>query len=162
MGRAREQWLFIRQYQDPKTVLDVGCGHGGFLLASGLKQGVGYDWDSEAVSHGTRQELTLRWGDAAQDQGCYELVSLSHVLEHLLNPVGMLHALKSRIAQTGYLFVEVPHFDLDKWNWIYQLEMPHAWYFSESSLRALVESCGFRVVAGETPYHQRVLCARKA
>jgi len=48
---------------------------------------------------------------------------------------------------------------MGKWNWIYQFEMPHAWYFSAQSLRTLVQSCGFRILAGEIPYHQRVICA---
>jgi len=62
-----------------------------------------------------------------------------------LKPAEMLQALKRRIDEGGRLFVEVPHFDMGKWNWIYQFEMPHAWYFSG-------QSCvhWFRVVASES------------
>lgn len=104
-------------------VLEVGSGHGLllYLALSGLKLAEAHGWDLSEVSLAqTRAALELlgaegRTAFAIQDMHqvqpdgeTFDLVILSHILEHLDDPVGALDRMRGAVAKRGVLFVNVP------------------------------------------------------
>lgn len=104
-------------------VLEVGSGHGLLLYLAlrdlGMSEAVA--WDLSPVSlEQTRQALALlgaadRAEFVVQDMHAvepggepFDLVILSHLLEHLDDPVDALKRLKPVIAKNGHLFVNIP------------------------------------------------------
>jgi SAM-dependent methyltransferase len=91
----------------------------------------------------------------------FDLVTLTHVLEHLLNPISVLERLRHALAD-GVLLVEVPNADdrlLKAWGGRYRPLCPgdHVSFFSESSLTTLLSAAGFDVVEMRSPTHARDL-----
>lgn len=94
-----------------KRILDFGCGAAGFLQKAQLTAG-------EAVGVEPEKRVRDYWGerikiheslDAAGDG--YDLITAFHVVEHLVDPRGVLQALAARLAKGGRLVVEVPSSD---------------------------------------------------
>jgi hypothetical protein len=85
------------------------------------------------------------------------VVTFSHSLEHLLDPVGALHSaarLLRASTRDGYVHVAVPHWRAAKRllagqgiAWIFP---EHISYFTQSSLRAAFAAAGFEVVEMRT------------
>ncbi len=87
---------------------------------------------------------------AAEGSGIrYDLIILSHVLEHVRDPHRVLTLLGSRLRAGGLLFVEVPHVPLETLEkypdhpWAPRWDEPHLTFFSRSSLTYLIRVTGF-------------------
>ena len=109
----------IRASSTPGRMLDVGCGEG-FVLATYAARG----WSVEGVDHSLTGVQTMN-PDQAQHvtQGnlfslledrvaagtTYDLVWLGNVLEHVTNPVDLLHALQAIVNPSGLLVATVPN-----------------------------------------------------
>lgn len=135
-------------------LLDYGCGKGAFVSAfSTLRpdwQLVGTDIDEsnrlpvEAIANTTYV--------AAADgtiSGEYDLITLSHVLEHLVDPLGTLQSFINHLQPDGYVFIQVPNlatnpFDLGV--------VDHCHHFTPDTLRWLVQHAGFSVVTCSTDW----------
>ena len=95
------------------SVAEIGCGAGWNLIPYS-KRGcrvVGWDVDDGYLALGRARGLDLRHGllSAACSSGeRFDLVVLSHVLEHLLDPIADLNALKLLLSVNGLLSIEVP------------------------------------------------------
>ena len=104
-------------------VMEVGSGHGLliYLALTELAQETAVAWDLSAVSlEQTRSALELLGAaDRAQyaiqdmhkvEQGgeTFDLIILSHLLEHLEEPVDALQKMRHAMAKGGYLFVNIP------------------------------------------------------
>ena len=116
MGRERD-WLdtFGLKGETPGRLLEVGCGSGS-RLALLRKMGwsaEGQDVDPAAVAHarethgleihlGSMEELSL-------PEGSFDVVALSHVLEHALDPVSLLEACRRVLKPGGRLVVVTPN-----------------------------------------------------
>lgn len=104
-------------------VMEVGSGHGLLIYLAltelGLSEAVA--WDISPVSlEQTREALTMlgaadRARYAIQDMHKveagsekFDLIILSHLLEHLEQPVDALLKMRNAVAKGGYLFVNVP------------------------------------------------------
>jgi 2-polyprenyl-3-methyl-5-hydroxy-6-metoxy-1,4-benzoquinol methylase len=95
-------------------LLDVGCGNGDFLaVARDLGfEATGIDPDPRAVELARSRGLDARCatlpgsGEAA---GRFDHVLLSHVLEHLHDPVAALAEAKSLLASGGRLWISLPN-----------------------------------------------------
>lgn len=149
LARAYNQ---VRMLSDllPKVArhLDVGCSSGALMavmmqrygcLSVGVEPGAAYT--AFARSKGFRVFLDLDELAANEAEG-FDLVSLSHVLEHLVDPVAELVALKERfIARNGHLLVEVPNLFGHR-----SLELAHLTAFTPTSLRDVLEKAGLRTV----------------
>ena len=75
---------------------------------------------------------------------------LSHLLEHIFNPVEILTALKK--FRNSYFFIEVPDFGVshDASVLRYSVNCPdHIHYFNSRSLLELIQKCGLNVIAFE-------------
>ena len=85
----------------------------------------------------------------------YDVVSMTHVVEHLVDPVGTLRRIRDLIASEGLVFVTAPHRPagwrnddaIAKWQaWSYNHVPAHIQHFSSASMRLAAEGTAFTVV----------------
>jgi SAM-dependent methyltransferase len=151
-----------------RTLLDIGCGYCQALLyfkergldVHGLepsKEGADY-----GASHGipvTRAGIENMPRDLGRR---FDVVTLLNVLEHLREPARAVTEIRERyLAPKGVLAIDVPNefndfqttanklHNLGEW-WVHA--PVHLNYFSPSSLRGLLERCGYRVIAAEASF----------
>lgn len=78
--------------------------------------------------------------EGSKDQ--YYFMILSHIIEHLKDPLNFLKDQQSRIVNNGILFIEVPNQD-----YIYKSRNePHLIFFNQDTLIKLVELAGYKVL----------------
>ena len=139
-----------------RRVAEVGCGAGGILLPfreAGMETD-GYDYGEEYLKYGRAKGLSLHHGDFYQlaEDASVDLVILSHVLEHFLDPAVEVRRILRKIRPGGYLLVEVPGlFDIHK-AYVEILDFfqnAHVYNFSQRHLKALFESLGLEIVYGD-------------
>jgi SAM-dependent methyltransferase len=81
-----------------------------------------------------------------QESAPFDVVAMSHVVEHLPDPIGFLSRLrKTVLKKDGYLLVEVPNLYGHE-----SFEVAHNFSFSPHTLRQLLHVAGYRVEALET------------
>src|SRR6185437_4556805 len=135
-----------------KLIVDVGCGKGGFLIrlcAASDAKGIGFDKSFEPRPDEVPGVRFVRdWFDRAYTGDPPDLVTCRHVLEHIVEPVAFLRALKDQpsIRPDTVFYFEVPNAlytlrDLGIWDLIYD----HVSYFTPTSFRKAVELAGFEV-----------------
>jgi 2-polyprenyl-3-methyl-5-hydroxy-6-metoxy-1,4-benzoquinol methylase len=96
-------------------LLDVGCGNGAFLqLARSAGWSVqGTDFDGVAVATARSRGLDVRQGGLevlqAAESGSFDWASLSHVLEHVHDPMAWLKELHRLLRQGGTLWLQTPN-----------------------------------------------------
>lgn len=150
----------VRESGAAGTMLDVGCSGGLFLRLLREKLGsetkiLGVDFSAEAArvaqeTNGVRVIV----GDlptAPIPAGSCGLITMYHVVEHLLDPALYLRTARELLHPNGRLIVQVP--DRDCWeaawlgeNWT-GLDVPrHIHVFRSSDLRRLLRANGFEVV----------------
>jgi SAM-dependent methyltransferase len=151
-GLARE--LIERYGIRNKTVLDIGCGKGDFLklmVALGNNRGIGFDasYRADDAVHDERLTFIQDFYSTAYVHHHADLYTCRHVLEHLPNPSRLLQDVHASLQNNpaGILYIEVPNalWTLEQggiWDVIYE----HCSYFTPSSLRRLMEECGFDVL----------------
>jgi 2-polyprenyl-3-methyl-5-hydroxy-6-metoxy-1,4-benzoquinol methylase len=134
------------------SLLDVGCGNGQFIArmrSFGWKV-YGIDPDPAAVSYGQRQGLDIKSGTISDlpDTDCYDVITLSHVVEHVADPVDLLRECGKRLRPgVGRLIITTPNINslghaLFRKYWR-GLEVPrHFILFSPAGLRDCVERAG--------------------
>lgn len=97
-------------------LLDVGCGTGLYLHAFQRLGWEAYGVEiSAAVAEETRRRLGLKvisgvLEDAKFPDGTFDVVTLIHVLEHLLDPVATLHEVCRILKSGGMALMAVPNF----------------------------------------------------
>jgi 2-polyprenyl-3-methyl-5-hydroxy-6-metoxy-1,4-benzoquinol methylase len=150
------EFRFLPKPPGGQRLLDIGCGNGDFL-ANARDAGwdaVGIDADPEAVAIARQRGLDVRTGSIelfAGETGCFDAITLSHVLEHLHDPGQMIRAVHRLLKPGGVLFVDTPNIQSGgarRWgrNWR-GLESPrHLVIFSMAGLVGMLKSAGFEQV----------------
>lgn len=134
-------------------LLDVGCGNGAFLIAaSRLRwQAVGCDFDAAAVERAQALGFDVRLG-GPQILGAgesFDYVTLSHVIEHVHDPLEFLRSIRRVMKPSAQLFIDTPNADAlgferfgPHWR---GLEAPrHLALFNWESLEFALKEAGFR------------------
>jgi len=83
----------------------------------------------------------------------FELLILTHILEHLFDPLATLRKLKANIIRGGHILVEVPLWERADKQPIGVLAFEHLNYFCEQTLCHMLCSCGFDVIHVSKNYH---------
>ncbi len=132
--------------------LDVGCSNGMFVAAA---RGAGMDAEGielarPAVEEARRAGLPVHPATIEQhDPGYrYDTITAFDVLEHVLDPVSFLGAVRRLLAPGGSLAIAVPNQAsisrrLMGRRWYFYIPEEHLHYFNPSTLRKLAERCGF-------------------
>lgn len=140
-----------------RRLLEVGCG-AGFFLSAAARSGwsvEGIELSEEAARFATeRLHLAIRREraeDAAIPPGSFDAAAMFDVIEHLFEPRAVLEAIARALAPGGILVISTPNFNaasrfLLGVNWAVLSPLEHVYYFTEQSLRALLEATGFEQV----------------
>jgi 2-polyprenyl-3-methyl-5-hydroxy-6-metoxy-1,4-benzoquinol methylase len=103
--------------QPGMRVLDVGCGGGSFLRIARRMGAIvkGVEPSSIAAARTRAQGIDVFEGTLDQyvetegDKGEFDLITASHVLEHVPRPVDTLRQMKSLLAPGGQICISVPN-----------------------------------------------------
>ena len=147
--RAGHLAAVVRRYQPQlRRHLDVGSSLGILLEAFsrefgsegfGVEPGVSDRAEATAAGQQVVASMELLPRQAA---GTFDLVTLSHVLEHLPDPVGTLRLVcQEWLAAEGLVLIETP--DLYSHP---SFELGHLVAFSEQTLRGALAAAGFEIV----------------
>jgi len=98
--------------------------------------------------------------DALPADEMFDLVTMTHVLEHALDPIALLARARRALTPKGLLIVEVPNvLDplIDVWGRYYRPLClgDHVSFFSATSLRAAIKMARFEVLDETSPTHAR-------
>jgi len=153
-------------------LLDIGCGTGEWLLWMRRLgwQVEGLDFDERAVKVANQLGLSVRLGSLEQQQfpdGTFDAVTMSHVIEHVPDPVHTLRECARILSPGGKLFLWTPnarslgHRTFGR-NWR-GLEPPrHLHIFSPRSVRALLSKADFANTSVCTRNSTSILAASMA
>lgn len=141
----------------PGKLLDVGCGNGQFL-ATMRELGwevVGVEPDGQAVKM-AQKRFGLNVYEGALEKisfpdNTFDAVTMSHVVEHLSDPIGILRECQRVLKKGGRLVVTVPNIEslghrLYREAWLHLDPPRHLFLFSPSTLRGCVEQAGLKVL----------------
>ena len=91
--------------------------------------------------------------EKAQFSSCsFDLVHMSHVLEHVHDPISVLQGVRRILKPEGRLIVEVPNELENVYTWVrlrsgtartYPVKSSHLWFFSPSTLQRVIRAAGF-------------------
>jgi 2-polyprenyl-3-methyl-5-hydroxy-6-metoxy-1,4-benzoquinol methylase len=144
-----------------RSLLDVGCGSGRFLATMRELgwQVSGLEVDPQAVAQARELyglDVTLGTiGDAGIPDNSFDVVTHTHVLEHVYEPLELLRECARVLKPGGRLVLIAVNIEsLGRW-WFGRcwsgLEVPrHFMIFSPQALAACLEQSGLHVVVGRT------------
>lgn len=145
---AALHWLHYVGYPlGNATVLDIGCGAGGALIACriyGASHVYGVDVDARSDSVPASFGITVF--RTIPPEARRERIWCSHLIEHVLDPVGLLRTLRDHLTHVdwSYIYVETP-----AWGPKAEVKLPHPYMYTEESFRVLAERAGLTIAALE-------------
>jgi 2-polyprenyl-3-methyl-5-hydroxy-6-metoxy-1,4-benzoquinol methylase len=139
----------------PKKALEVGCS-AGLLLAELKRRG----WEVEGI------EPAKNFADYARDNfdikvylqpfehvklqdARYELIIISHLLEHLSDPISCLYKLSHYLNPKGYLFIEIPNIRGIWRNLDNQFQSTHIFIPSTVTMRLIIDKAKLAIYKEE-------------
>ena len=143
----REQGLLPENVR----VLDVGCGEGSILREIRLEVPTARAYGVEVykpfatfAAEYSGCPMYPELSDVpAQPHELYDLVILSHVLEHVISPVAFLAKLGSLLKPGGKVFVDIP--DVCHYHWLADLHIAHIYHFSPRTIGLAAKAAGLTV-----------------
>jgi 2-polyprenyl-3-methyl-5-hydroxy-6-metoxy-1,4-benzoquinol methylase len=143
----------------PPKVLDIGCGRGRLLEILKQKGCDCYGLERKAFPVNTQAQGIHFYKENLRDirfeDDFFDAVILWHVLEHIENPVAMIHETARIIRPAGIIALAVPNFGsiqarLFRSAW-FHLDLPrHTHHFNPQTLRQCLEQNGLKVIKKHT------------
>lgn len=95
-------------------LLDLGCGSGAFLAEAAALgwRADGLEPDPQAVAAGLKRTIPIRQGglpDTGVADNTYDAVTMSHVIEHIHDPIAALKEVYRILKPGGMLWVSTPN-----------------------------------------------------
>jgi 2-polyprenyl-3-methyl-5-hydroxy-6-metoxy-1,4-benzoquinol methylase len=152
---ARSRWKSIESCFGARRkgieLVDIGAGYGFLSLAASAGNGVPLRrYTCVEPDPGMRESARLFWekrggngnfeavASLEEAHGPYDAAALSHVLEHVRDPLELVRSASSMLIDRGILLIEVPHED-----YRFKLNVfPHLLFFNARSLDALIRRAG--------------------
>jgi SAM-dependent methyltransferase len=156
-GIARLRLAHLELYLDKKNIsvsslLELGPGPG-FFARNFLEKHPETTYmaiETDTSCHASLQEMSVHVVSAAglsEDTDPVDLVVMSHVLEHVSNPIKFLTDATRNLRNGGVLFIEVPCRD-----WEHKLiDEPHLLFFDKGPMQHLLRQLGFEDI--QVSYH---------
>ncbi|MFH0764092.1 MAG: class I SAM-dependent methyltransferase [Candidatus Omnitrophota bacterium] len=153
--------------QDAKKILDVGCGAGEFGLLLKSRKDVevwGIEKSDKAASSAKTKLNKVITADIEKDISAlppsyFDCIVFNDVLEHLIDPWGVLKNMADHLQENGYIVASIPNMryfytfkDLmvkKEWTYVEEgvLDNTHLRFFTIKSIKDLFFKCGYRVLS---------------
>ena len=136
-------------------MLDVGCGNGATIRAFGevapgwTKAGTEFDGKYRAEVESIPSTEPLYVGPVEDVPGAFDVITMIHVLEHIVDPVAVLATLRGKLAPGGLLLIEVPHHPANPFE---LLIADHRSHFTADSLTRALVAAGYEIVSVATDW----------
>lgn len=151
-----ERFLSLDGFSHGKKVLEVGSSFG-LLLNSFKEKG----WQVEGVEPAKNfaEYVKNTYGikvhqnfleNVDLEKSTYDLIILSHVLEHLPDPVSTLSRLAAHLKPDGFLFIEIPNVKGLWKNLGDQFQSSHLFIPSVNTMQRLIAKAGLKISKMET------------
>lgn len=161
--RDLERWLeygseivdFVLSHGRRSSWLDYGAGGGELLLAArqrGVEHVIGVDLDSGGRALASERQIEVHRSLVDLEGRRFAVVSASHVLEHVEDPVETVKSLTNHLQPGGVLVVAQPNPNgllprLMPAHWSGWVLAEHRWHFTPKSMRAVFEHAGLNLVS---------------
>ena len=153
-GYARHLVDWAQRYIKKGKLLDVGCSVG-WLVDEARKAGfdaAGIDLDANAVRYAKdKGRAVFRASLEDWEHSDYDVITLSHTLEHVPDPIGFLQTCAARLREGGILVISVPcfaglHPRLFRKLWYGWAPWQHHFHYSQPAFRRLFEKAGLGTI----------------
>lgn len=136
-----------------KSVLDFGCGAGGFSLrardVAKIVEGVEVEKRMQAYFIKNGLKVYTEIDEISQS---FDVITMFHVLEHIPEPVALLKRLARKLNDDGQIIIEVPNAN-DALLKLYKCEpfshfaywSHHLFLFTETTLSMMIDKAGLMV-----------------
>ena len=155
--------LIAAQVPPPGRLVEIGAG-AGFFLKAATRAGwtaTGCEVSAEAVAF-ARERLGLDVREQSAEAldvppASVDVLVMFDVAEHLFDPLSVFRAARRSLRPTGLLVVSTPNIDaLSRWalgrDWAILSPLEHLYYYSEATLRRLLEQAGFTSITYERSF----------
>jgi len=136
-----------------KRILDVGCGHGGFvnyLQQNGYVNSFGVDTSEEQIKVGERLKIkNLEKGDAFEylrkHENSFDFISLLDVLEHFDKDeiMEILEVVNGALAKDGKILIRTINGESPLHGKLRYGDLTHEIAFTTESMEQILEICNF-------------------
>lgn len=143
---------FINNSNKNFNILEIGCGPGGILSFFSDKgfDVTGIDLDDNHLEFGRKKNLNLINRHNFNVKKKYDLILISHVLEHLKKPEIELNFIKKYSHENTIIYIEVPSismignmYDFDVLKY---LHIAHCYHFSSNSFKNFCIKNGLNIL----------------
>lgn len=156
-ARSLSQFNFIKQTIDLKNkdICEIGAFDG--LLLSLFKKNnnnvFGYELNDDARVYAKKKyDIDLK-ENFLESKSRYDIIILSHVIEHFREPKEILIKIKSMLKENGFIYIEVPNSPMPNecsYNMLMRyLNTEHIVNFNMDNLIKFAESADLKIVRSE-------------
>lgn len=156
-ARSLSQFNFIKQTIDLKNkdICEIGAFDG--LLLSLFKKNnnnvFGYELNDDARVYAQKKYNIDLKENFLESKSKYDIIILSHVIEHFKEPKEILIKIKSMLKKEGFIYIEVPNSPMPE-ECSYEMLMrylntEHIVNFTMDNLIKFVESANLKVIRSE-------------
>jgi SAM-dependent methyltransferase len=142
------------QLGDTRKMLDLGCATCG-LMAEMINRGwttSGIELSPEIIEFDRKHGFDVVQGPIERVKyanASFGLITMTHVIEHLLNPKRTLQEVYRILAPKGKLFIRTPNCDsfprlIAGENWF--SDPDHLTFFGTGTLKKILDDSGFRII----------------
>jgi len=168
MGEFRKKQFksFVEQYGlTGKKIVEIGCGKGEYLTLmqdAGAKV-VGIEFGETAATHCIQanlcvERLFVESPKVRLRNAPFDAFYILNFLEHLADPNSTLQGIHSNLTDNAIGLIEVPNFDMIlKKKLFSEFIADHLFYFTRTTLNALLERNGFEVLETREIWHDYIL-----
>jgi 2-polyprenyl-3-methyl-5-hydroxy-6-metoxy-1,4-benzoquinol methylase len=148
------------------TLLDIGCGNGNLLRSfsklypSWILSGLEFDEKNRACIERIENVRAFYSCELMDIAGQFDIISMIHCLEHIVDPVHFLRKVKDKLTTQGLLLVEIPTYTLNPFDLVIA---DHCMHLDMNNIKNLLEQCGFEIVLASTDIvpKEKTILARK-
>ena len=147
------QFSYTKPYINGNNLLEIGVGAGqsifwfeeeGFDVYGIEPDGRNVNMINKKLKKGKVIESSVE--NFSSDE-FYDIIWMSHVLEHLIEPIDFLRKIKNNLKKNSILFIEVPNCQHKPTLKSSIENNPHLFHFTKESLSHMVKDVGYQIIS---------------